>query len=334
MTAHTMVSEGSELQSHIESLGSEAVELTVAARHEEAAGIISLTLRHANGRDLPAWRPGGHIDITTPAGLRQYSLCGDPNRADEWMIAVLDEPDGRGGSKWIHEHVFETSNLWASSPRDTFRFSPVDSALLIAGGIGITPILPIAEELTTSGAQLRMLYTAREAGSHAFAERCRALGGSELWASGSRGRIPLRQELEAAAPGVAIYCCGPDSLVDEVTELANELGIADQLRVERFSADVEPVRAGDSAFSVTMSRSGKDIVVPAGTTLLERLGEEGAFVVSSCHAGICGSCETPLLSGRAEHRDQVLTDEEKAVGDCIFPCVSRALPGEHLVLDI
>ncbi|WP_449280486.1 PDR/VanB family oxidoreductase [Leucobacter sp.] len=325
-----------ELSAHIPALGDDAIEVEVCERAVEAPGVVSLGLRSSDGRALPEWSPGSHIDVATPFGLRQYSLCGDRggSRAGEWRIAVLDEPEGSGGSRWLHECAVRGSRLRVGAPRNAFGYRAGREALLIAGGIGITPILPMVEDLAEAGAAWRLLYTASGTGRHAFGHRLEGHDEAVLWSSGEAGRPPVRSELERIGPDCAVYCCGPEGLVADVRAIADELGIGDRVRTELFSADAEALREGDSAFTVTLQRSGVELEVPAGTTLLERLGEVGAFVVSSCRAGICGSCETPVLSGGVDHRDQVLTAEERAAGDCIFPCVSRAIPGQHLVLDV
>lgn len=306
------------------------LEVTVLESREEAPGVRSFTLRTANGTPLPEWRPGEHIDVDTPSGPRQYSICGGND--DEWQIAVLDQSDGLGGSRWMHSDVHVADRLRVSAPRDTFGFCDADSYLFIAGGIGITPILPMIEAAEVAGAETKVVYTARETGAHAFVDRLQHHGDLARWVSADRGRINVAQLLSEVPANGKVFCCGPVSMIDEVREVATQLGISDQVFTEKFEAS-EIDSSANEEFDVTLANSGVKFFVGPEENLLDRLAENGMFVPSSCRAGFCGSCEIPVLEGDIDHRDEVLTEEERAENDCMFPCVSRAArPG--LVLDL
>lgn len=314
--------------------GPERLGLRVRSRAEEAPGVASIELEPADGSALPEWSAGAHIDVHTPHGPRQYSLCGRPG---EWRIAVLDEPAGRGGSRWVHDVLHPGAEVTASRPRDAFRFAPAPAYLFVAGGIGITPILPMLEEADRRGTPWRLLYTVRETGAHAFAERLDGRSGVTRWVSGAQGRADLGALLDETPSDAAIYSCGPSPLLDALRDAAASRDRAGSLRVERFAAAEPPqAPAGEAAspYRVTMRRTGRTFDVGPDEVLLDRLGAEGAFVPSSCRAGICGSCEVAVVSGEIDHRDEVLTDEERAENSCMFPCVSRALRGQDLVLDV
>ncbi|MFE3591690.1 PDR/VanB family oxidoreductase [Streptomyces niveus] len=238
--------------------------LTVTRRIESADEVLALTLARPDAGPLPVWRPGAHVELLLGDGmLRHYSLCGDPADRLSWRIAVLRVPDGRGGSAYVHDKLHAGVPVRVRGPRENFAFRPAGRCLFVAGGIGITPLLP--------------MLTAVE-------DRCRA------WPAGV-------------------------------------------LQVERFQAAEPPSSAAESAFDVVLSRSDLTLRVPPGRSVLEVARAAGVPALSSCAEGICGTCETEVLEGEPDHRDSVLSPEERESGETMMICVSRAR-GARLVLDL
>jgi ferredoxin-NADP reductase len=301
----------------------------------EAEGVLSLTLRPAAGEPLPAWTPGAHIDLHLAPGLvRQYSLCGDPSERDAYRVAVLREPAGRGGSARVHDVLRVGDAIEISEPRNHFELVDAPGYVFVAGGIGITPILPMLAEVKRRGQPWRLFYGGRRRASMAFADELDGAVG--LLPEDEHGLLPLAAIVaEAHAAGAALYCCGPGALLDAIEAECERAGCLDRLRVERFS----PADRGklpdeaDRAFTVVLARSGTEFVVAAGQSVLHRLLDEGVDVGFSCEEGTCGSCETRVVAGRPCHRDSVLTAAEQAAGDRMMICVSRSLDA-RLVLDL
>lgn len=314
-------------------LGGRGIEVEVIGARVAGPGVLALRLRSADGATLPDWKPGSHIDVATPFGLRQYSLVGGAD--GDWQIAVQEETGGTGGSRWLHANAAgEASRLVVSVPRDSFGFAPAEEYLFIAGGIGITPILPMYEWAVEAGTPSRLVYTARASGGHSFLERLTGRPGVTCWTSSEQGRLALRELLESAGETGRVFCCGPSGMIDEVRALAQSLGLGERVHTERFEASAEAgPRAGDEPFAVQLARSGAGFEVGPEENLLDRLALAGVFVPSSCRAGICGSCEIGVIDGEVDHRDEVLTEAERARHDCMFPCVSRAA-GDRLILDL
>lgn len=313
------------------SLGAQ-FEVTVVARHEPGVDVAVLELEAVAG-ELPAWEPGAHIDVLIGSAawvvdgepVRQYSLCGDPADARRWRIGVLHERPGRGGSAWLFDSALPGSTLRVAGPRSHFRFDAASAApvLFIAGGIGVTPILPMAAAAAASGVDYELHYAGHE-GRMAFVDELRERHGGRLTLHRSEAgeRLDLRALLGATAPGTRVLCCGPLRLIDEAEALAAEFGL--EFSAERFEAEAqaEPLRSGP--FEVELASSGLTLEVPEGRSILEVVEEAGVFVLSSCHEGTCGSCETSVLAGEVDHRDSILTPAERARNDVMYLCVSRA----------
>ncbi|MFJ9680907.1 PDR/VanB family oxidoreductase [Streptomyces sp. NPDC101194] len=302
--------------------------LEVREAETVADGVLSLTLADPSGAPLPPWTPGAHVDLHVAPGLvRQYSLCSDPQDTGHYRIAVLRVPDGRGGSAAVHETLRAGGRVAVSAPRNHFELVDAPEYLLVAGGIGITPLLAMARRLTAVGKPWRMLYGGRSRATMAFlgelpADRVTVVPQDEA------GHPDLAGYL-AAAPAATVYACGPGGLLDAVRELH-----PGPVHTERFTA---PDPAGnpevDHAFDVRLARSGLDVRVPADTSVLDAVRAAGAEVPSSCEAGICGTCETRVIDGDPDHRDTLLTPEEQQTGTTMMICVSRCR-GTRLVLDL
>jgi len=307
-------------------------EVIVEALEPLADGVLGLTLRAAAGGDLPAWAPGAHVDLLLQPGLvRQYSLCGDPADRDRWQLAVLREPDGRGGSRHVHERLAAGARLSADGPRNHFELLPAPEYLFIAGGIGITPILPMLRAATARGADWRLLYGGRQRTSMAFLDHLAGYGDRvSVRPQDETGLLDL-SPLDAPRPGTLVYCCGPEPLLAAVEQRCAGWP-AGALRTERFTARAVDT-TGDHDFQVVLRNSGRTVDVPAGISILKAVEQAGVSVLSSCQEGTCGTCETGVLDGEPDHRDAVLTDEERAACDVMMICVSRCL-GERLVLDL
>jgi ferredoxin-NADP reductase len=301
-----------------------------------AEGVITLSLADPTGANLPAWTPGAHIDVLLDdTVVRQYSLCGSPGDQHSWRIGVLLDPGGRGGSRRVHENMNVGDAVAIRGPRNHFPLLAADRYVFIAGGIGITPILPMLEAATDAGADWQLYYGGRSRESMAFVGELAQYGDRvTLWPDDTRGLLPLDEILASPSEGVLIYCCGPEGLLT-ATERQCAAWPPGALHVERFAAKPQPEAAagGDSAFEVSCQRSGVTVTVPPGKSIIEVLEENGVSVLSSCLEGVCGTCETAVLSGTPDHRDSLLTQEEREANEYMMICVGRAL-SDRLELDL
>jgi ferredoxin-NADP reductase len=299
--------------------------------------VIALTLTAPDGRGLPRWHPGAHIDVHLPSGLvRQYSLCGDPGVTDSYRIAVRRIPGGGGGSIEVHDDLAVGASITTGGPRNAFPLtvpgygSPAQRFRFIAGGIGITPILPMLAKAESLGVEWSMVYAGRSRDTLPFLEELACFG----------DRIEIRTDDEAGLPsaaellgdcqdGTTVYACGPAPVL---TALRAELAGRDdvELHFERFAAP--PVVDG-TAFTATVASTGTAIAVGADETLLTALNREGVHAPYSCQQGFCGTCRTRVLAGRVEHRDTLLTGPERDAGTMLI-CVSRADGDAELLLDL
>ncbi|MCX5600168.1 PDR/VanB family oxidoreductase [Streptomyces phaeochromogenes] len=308
-------------------------ELVVERRDLAAEGVLALTLRHPLGEELPAWEPGAHIDVVLGPDLeRQYSLCGDPADRHSWRVAVLREPDGRGGSAHVHGQLEAGDKVRVRGPRNHFALQPSPRYRFVAGGIGITPILPMLAEAEAAGAEWTLLYGGRTRNSMAFAEELSPYGDKVRVApQDESGLLDLAAELGTPQSDTLVYCCGPGPLLDAVEERCAEWPKG-SLHVERFQPKVQETGA-DTEFEVVLERSGHTLTVPADVSVLDTVRSAGVEVLFSCTEGTCGTCETDVLEGTPDHRDSVLTDEEREAGETMLICVSRCR-GKRLVLDL
>jgi vanillate O-demethylase ferredoxin subunit len=316
----------------------DGIDVVVVEKRIEAQDIASFVLARPDGQPLPPFEAGAHIDVEAGPGLvRQYSLCGDPQDCSRYLIGVLREVASRGGSLALHDRIQAGDRLRIGAPRNLFALAPAPHSLLVAGGIGITPMLAMAEVLARAGASFALHYCARSAQRVAFRDRI----GQAAWAGrmrlhlddGAAGqRLDLERELARTPPGTRLYVCGPAGFMDWVTGSAARAGWpTSHLHLERFGASAP---AGeDSAFEVVVASSGARYRVPAGRSVAAVLSEQGVFVPVSCEQGICGTCLTRVLDGVPDHRDTYLTEEEQAANDIFTPCCSRARSGT-LVLDL
>ncbi|MFI9753502.1 PDR/VanB family oxidoreductase [Streptomyces collinus] len=314
--------------------------LTVAARTLTADGVVSLILRRPDGGPLPSWTPGAHIDVLLDGEggergdlIRQYSLCGHPAERGAWQIAVLREPGGRGGSAYIHDHLREGATVRVRGPRNTFPLRPAARHLFIAGGVGITPILPMVEAAEAAGADWRLLYGGRTRASMAFLDRLTPHGDRVLVRPQDEyGLLDLAAHLGEPEQNTLVHACGPEPLLRAVQQQCASWPPG-TLGVERFA----PTRTAESgpteAFEVELARSGLTLTVPPGRSVLEAVEGAGVAVDFSCREGTCGTCETDVLDGTPDHRDSLLTEDERVSGDTMLICVSRSC-GPRLVLDL
>jgi ferredoxin-NADP reductase len=311
------------------------VKVVVTERVEAAEGVVALTLAASGGGPLPEWSPGAHVDLRLGDDLiRQYSLCGDPADAGHWRVAVLRETGGRGGSAFVHGGLAVGTTLTVSVPRNNFELLPARRYLFVAGGIGITPLLPMIAKAQADGARWTLLYGGRTRASMAFAEELATAHGSRvrLHPQDEYGLLDLKAHLADTDEHTLIYACGPEPMLAAVAD-ASAHWPSGALRIERFTpVEVgEPARA--EAFEVVLERSGRRVTVRPGCSILEAVEAAGVSVLSSCREGTCGTCETVVLDGVPEHRDSLLTEDERAGNEVMFICVSRSLSPE-LILDL
>ena len=305
-------------------------ELVVDRREFAADGVLVLTLRHPLGEELPRWEPGAHVDVVLGPGLeRQYSLCGDPADRSAWRIAVLREPDGRGGSAHVHEQLGQGDKVRVRGPRNHFRLESAPRYRFIAGGIGITPILPMLAAAETAGAEWTLLYGGRTRDSIAFTEELGRYGDRvTVCPQDETGLLDLASVLDDLPEGALVYCCGPGPLLDAVEARCP----GERLRVERFTPK-EQLGGENTEFEVELAQSGRTVTVAPDVSVLDAVRGAGVEVLFSCTEGTCGTCETDVLEGVPEHRDSVLTAEERDAGETMMICVSRCR-GRRLVLDL
>ncbi|MGW3951489.1 PDR/VanB family oxidoreductase [Streptomyces sp. NPDC004752] len=308
---------------------SRVLRLRVAAHQSVADGVVQLRLE---GRRLPPWEPGAHLDVVLPSGLvRQYSLCGDPADSSSYTIATRLVTGGRGGSREVHERLTPGTELEVRGPRNRFPLVTAPAYVFVAGGIGITPILPMLRALPKD-ADRHVLYCGRTRASMPFLQEV-----GESVGAGARGRVTVVAEDEDGMPdldglfaqvaeGTAVYCCGPEGLMAAV---AQRLPAGAELHLERFAPRTSSV--GSVAFEVELRRSGRTVTVPADSSVLAAVRAELPDTAYSCAQGFCGTCQQRVLEGEVEHRDELLTDAERA--DSMLICVSRAR-GDRLVLDM
>ncbi|MFC8194038.1 PDR/VanB family oxidoreductase [Streptomyces sp. NPDC057298] len=311
--------------------------LVVAARTLAADGVVSLTLRRPDGEMLPAWTPGSHIDVLLAGDdgdlIRQYSLCGQPAERGAWQIAVLREPRGRGGSAYVHDHLREGATVRVRGPRNNFPLRPAARHLFIAGGVGITPILPMVEAAATAGADWRLLYGGRTRTSMAFLDRLAPHGDRVvIRPQDEYGLLDLAAHLGVPREGTLVHACGPEPLLQAVQEHCGGWPPG-TLGVERFTPVRTAATGPAETFELELARSGLTLTVPPDRSILETVEQAGVAVDSSCREGTCGTCETDVLDGRPDHRDSLLTEDERAAGDTMLICVSRSC-GPRLVLDL
>jgi ferredoxin-NADP reductase len=300
----------------------------------EAEGVLSVALADPSGQELPPWTPGAHVDVRlSPAIERQYSLCSDPADRREWRVAVLREEVSRGGSRLVHEALRPGDLVDVRSPVNTFELTPTARYVFVAGGIGITPILPMIRAVRELGAPWRLAYLGRRAAGMAFAaDALLDSPDAELFAADRGERVDLAAWLGTPGGGTAVYCCGPRRLLEAAEALAAGWP-SGTLRTERFQPKPRLAGQPDGSFIVDCARSRHSVMVDPGRSILSCLEEAGLAVPSSCREGVCGTCETRVLDGIAEHRDSILAPDEHEAGDVMMICVSRART-PALVLDV
>ncbi|WP_331770864.1 PDR/VanB family oxidoreductase (plasmid) [Embleya sp. NBC_00888] len=311
------------------------LELVVRERVVEAREVISLRLTAPAGGRLPEWQPGAHLLLELPSGRRRhYSLCGDPQDRYTYRIAIRRLPDGGGGSVEMHDALPVGATLRTVGPRNAFPFAAEPAVLFLAGGIGITPILPMVRQAARAGLDWRLIHLGRTRASLPFGAELGELGGSG-------GRFEVRADDEAGPPdcaelvgrapaGTAVYCCGPAPMLAGVRAAVDVGQGGGGLHFERFAP--APVVDG-RPFELRLRRAGIDLAVPADRPALDVLREALPQTAYSCRQGFCGVCRVRVLAGEVDHRDLRLTDDERAAG-AMLVCVSRAAEGERLVLDL
>lgn len=295
--------------------------LLVTRKQRIAENVVALTLSDPDGRPLPPWTPGAHVDIALEPGLsRQYSLTGGEG-SGVWRIAVLRVPAGRG-SRYLHDMVAPGSVLRIDGPRNDFPLVPARRYVFIAGGIGITPILSMVSRVERTGAEWQLYYGGRRRASMAFLDELARYGDRvHVYPEDEQGLLPLSAALFGTENGTQVYCCGPEPLLNAVRQRVDE-SPGSTVHFERFR------RAGPAtgeAFEVRLAQSGRTLMVPPDKSILEVVEEAGVEVLSSCRTGTCGTCETAVLEGIPDHRDDVLSADERASGDTMMICTSRSL---------
>lgn len=333
----------------------ETLQVRVVKKQAEAEGITSFELARTDGAPLPPFSAGSHIDVHLPAApnaagatgagagaasaiVRQYSLCNASHEQHRYRIAVLRDAASRGGSVAMHDRVHEGDVITISTPRNHFALHPAQHTLLLAGGIGVTPLLCMADRLAHTGADFALHYCTRSVERTAFAAEMAAPAMAphvhlHFDAGPPEQQIDLPAVLAAPSADKRLYVCGPAGFIDHVVGTAQALGWAkEQIHLEYFGAPAQDT-AGDQGFEVRIASSGKTYPIAADVSVVEALRGHGIDILTSCEQGVCGTCITRVLEGDIEHRDMYLTDEEKASNEQFMPCCSRAR-GKLLVLDL
>ena len=313
----------------------ETKELRVEAMRREAEGVLSVELRDPHGAELQPFSAGSHIDLILPNGMtRSYSLLNDPAERHRYVVAVGLDANSRGGSRFVHDRLRVGAAVKVAGPRNNFPLNEnAQSHVLIAGGIGITPMLAMMRRLAAADQSFHLYYGVREAARAAFVEDIVALkGGFTQHIDAERGCPMDLVEIIASHPDADFYCCGPGPMLaafEEATEALPE----DRVHLEYFAPKAQDDSASNNAFDVECRTSGIEVHVTEDRTIAEALAEAGVAVELSCQEGICGTCETPVLGGEPDHRDSVLSKAERAANKTMMVCVSRCR-GDRLVLDL
>lgn len=310
-------------------------DLVIQEARAVADDVVALTLADPRGIELPAWTPGAHIDFILGDDLtRQYSLCSSPSKPAAWRVGVLRAPDSRGGSERVHSALAPGATVRVRGPRNHFPLVTSPRYLFIAGGIGITPMLPMIAEAEAAGAEWRLLYGGRERASMAFLDELAPYGERvTIVPQDEMGMLDLESVLGTPRPDTLVYCCGPEGLLSAVEKFC-ENWPPGALHLERFSAKPqEPAAEADSSFELVLERSGLTLQVPPDKSVLEVIRAAGVSVLASCLEGVCGTCETEVIDGDVDHRDSVLNEEERAANEYMMVCVSRCR-SPRLTLDL
>ncbi|WP_290804337.1 PDR/VanB family oxidoreductase [Herbiconiux sp.] len=304
------------------------LDLIVTSMALEADGVLSVELRAPDRGTLPSWSPGAHLSLQFGgAPVRQYSLCGDPSDSRRYRVAVLREPASRGGSEFVHATLRVGDHVAVAPPRNHFPLDVAERYVFVAGGIGITPILPMIAEVSAAGKPWSLHYYGRSRSSMAFLDDLERYGEAvSVVVPGEPASVRPADAVAAVGADGRLYACGPSRLMAELDELASEHGVAELLRTELFAAPepdgTEPLDT--DAFTVRLEESGLELVVPPERSILDVVLEAGVDVLHDCAEGICGSCETSVVSGTPDHRDHVLTAQERQENSCMMICVSRS----------
>jgi ferredoxin-NADP reductase len=305
----------------------------------EAEDTISVELRPVGGGEFPAFTPGSHIDLHLPNGLeRSYSLCNSADERHRYVVGVLKDRASRGGSRCVHEQLRIGMPIAISPPRNNFPLQEAAGhTVLVAGGIGITPLLCMARRLRDAGRSFELLYFARSRRSAAFLDVLAALEvPMTLHFDDEQGGPPDLKRMLAErqpAPDLHLYACGPTPMLDAFEKFCAELGL-ENAHIERFAA-VEHKAAADarSTFTVELARSKKTFEIRPEKSILDTLLDAGIEVEHSCCEGVCGSCETRVLAGEPDHRDSILSVKERAANKSMMICVGGC-KSASLVLDL
>lgn len=305
----------------------------------EAQDVVSVELRPVRGETFPAFTAGAHIDLHLPNGIdRSYSLCNSSDERGRYVVAVLRDRASRGGSRFVHDQLRVGTVINVSSPVNNFPLvEEADRSILIAGGIGVTPLLCMAKKLKSVGKPFEFLLLAASARKAAFVDELRGLGAPlHLHFDDEEGGLPdlrglISDRMKGGQPH--FYACGPSAMLDAFVDVVSELKVANS-HIERFSAQrIAPSQEAEQGYVVKLARSDRTLNVAPGTSLLDALIEAGVGINYSCCEGVCGSCRTAILGGEADHRDSILTPKERVANSVMFPCVSGC-KGHLLTLDL
>jgi len=312
----------------------------VTRRTPEAVDISTFELCDVDGKPLPPFGAGSHIDVHLPNGLtRQYSLCNDPTESHRYLIGVLRDPASRGGSAAMHDQIQEGAVLRISAPKNHFPLAhEARRSILVAGGIGVTPILCMAERLAMAGADFEMHYCTRSRDRTAFRDRIAASAFAprvrfHFDDGDAAQKLDISALVASPTPGVHLYVCGPKGFMDAVLGAARAGAWPEsQIHYEFFNAELLPT-GEEGAFDVKLASSGRIVTVGKDQTVVQALAAAGVDVPTSCEQGVCGTCLTRVLEGVPDHKDLYLTPEEQAANDQFTPCCSRSKT-PVLVLDL
>ncbi|MGC0367423.1 ferredoxin-NADP reductase [Rhodococcus sp. 27YEA15] len=312
------------------------LEMSVVEKVRLAPEVVSLTLRSTSEEELPAWEPGAHIDLVMPGEMiRQYSLCGSVTDRSSYRVGVLRDPRSRGGSIFVHDTLQVGDSIEVRGPRNHFPLEPSSDYVFVAGGIGVTPMIPMAAQALSAGADFTFVYCGRSRESMGYLPELTERFGERLIvnADDESGLFDLTGYFRDPRPGTSVYACGPAPFLDATVSAASNWP-SGSVHIERF----EPLVVDESTkaeFEIVLGSSDTVLTVPKDRSVLEVLRDNGVRVLSSCSEGTCGTCEVSVLSGgeNIEHRDTVLSPEEWDSGEMLMVCVSRCRGG-RLVLDL